>query len=321
MDSPASFYPPKRNGSLFQGSLIIVLSALTAWLIWQASNTEEITAFIFYLVPALLSFSLVPWIAYRLQSLLVAEYRLERDGIRLHWGLRHEDIPMNQIIWVKRAYEMESQPPLPRLRWPGSILGERKMPSGTPLEYMAAGTDDLVFLATHVRIFALSPEDVPAFLERYQRLSELGSLSPFGPHSQYPSFLLARVWRVRPARGLILSGLIANLVLLIWVGLAIPNHDRILLGFVVGGEPVPAIRLILLPLVSSFFYLVDLLAGLYFFRRVGLPDREAQNREAVEEQNRQHETPAPVFAYLLWSSGLITPLMFNLAVYYILRNA
>ena len=314
------FHPPRRNGIIFQASAIVVLSLVTAWSIWRAANAEIGPAFILYLLPALLSFGLVPLLAYRLQSLLVAEYRLEREGIRLRWGLRYEDIPMNVLQWVKPAEELDDHLPLPWLRWPGSVLGVRKMAAGTPLEYLAADANKLILVATRERVYALSPENPDEFLDRFQRLFELGSLSPFTSRSVYPSFLFARVWRVRAARTLITAGGIANLILLVWVSLAVSSREQVLLGFVPGGVPVPSIRLMLLPLLSGFFYLFDLLTGLYFFRSVGRPDRKDEGQDASEDDEKEQKLPEPVFAYLLWASGAICALMFNLAIFFILQN-
>jgi hypothetical protein len=57
------------------------------------------------------------------------------------------------------------------------------------------------------------------------------------------------------------------------------------------------LRLLLLPVINTFFVLADLSMGLFFFRR---------------------EESQP-FSYLLWGSGVLTPLLFLIAVFSILR--
>jgi hypothetical protein len=178
---------------------------------------------------------------------------------------------------------------------------------GRQVEFLAAQTRPLVLVATPGRIYAISPDDPKGFLQRYQHFSELGSLAPLPARSVFPSFLLARVWATRPARYLILGGLALSLILLIWVSLAVPERPAVSLGFTpesLPTEPVPSVRLLLLPVLNIFFYLANLLAGLYFFRAEGEPEASVK---------------LPL-AYLLWGSGVLTPLLFLLGVLFILRS-
>jgi len=148
------------------------------------------------------------------------------------------------------------------------------------------------------RVFAISPADPDEFLRTYQRLSELGSLTPLPARSLYPAFLLARVWASKPARYLLLGGLILSLGLLVVVSLIVPSRPAISLGFNPDGTPtdlVPSVRMLLLPFLNSFFYLADLLAGLFFYRREG----------------------GQALAYLLWGSGVLTATFFLGAVIFI----
>jgi hypothetical protein len=128
----------------------------------------------------------------------------------------------------------------------------------------------LVFIATQGSLYAISPEDPAAFRRAYQRYAEMGSLTPLAPRSIYPTFLVSRVWNERPARYLLLAGLALSLVLLVWVSLVAPGYGQISLGFNPDGslrEAVPAVQLLLLPLVNAFFFLTDLILGLFFYRR------------------------------------------------------
>lgn len=56
--------------------------------------------FLRYLLLAGLCLLPLPLLVYRFRALQRAHYILERDGIRLRWGLRAEDIPMDQVDWV-----------------------------------------------------------------------------------------------------------------------------------------------------------------------------------------------------------------------------
>jgi len=312
------FYPEQRNGLLFHAGLILLLAAASLWGLNQATRTQIGPAFLLYLLPALMALALLPLAVYRAFALLRAYYIVERDGIRLHWGLRVEDIPMSEVLWIKGAKEAGMTLPLPWLHLPGAILGLRKLSNGTPVEYLAADRQNLVLIATTERIYAISPARAVAFLEAARRFAELGSPTPIPRRSVYPTFLWMQIWATPPARYLIVAGLFASLVLLVVVSLSVPSRAAISMGFRPDGSPrdlVPSIQLVLLPLVNAFFFLGNLLLGMFFFRR-GL-------------QGSQVESPSPsvlreiqtsrVLAYTLWGTAVLTPLILLVAVYFILR--
>jgi hypothetical protein len=266
-------------------------------LIW-ALQAQAGFDFLLHLILALVTFVPLPWLVYRGYALIGARYDLDRDGVRLRWGLRSEDISLQDIEWLRPAEDLTEPLPLPPLRWPGMVLGTREVDGLGPIEFLASSGRNLVLIATPRRIYVVSPADVEGFIETYRRINELGSLTPFASRSVYPSFLLMRVWSAPAARALVLGGLILGLALLVWVTLAASQLDRVSLGFTAGGQPLPpgpGESLLLLPALNGFIYLMDLLGGLYFFRR---PDQKA-------------------VAYLLWTGGVVTPLLMMAAVMFI----
>jgi hypothetical protein len=190
----------------------------------------------------------------------------------------------------------------PFLRIPGAVLGVRSQADGKPVEFLAARETDLVMIATAERIFAISPANTVDFLQAYRKLSEFGSLAPISSASVYPTFLLSRSWADRPARILLISSFILAMGLILWVSLSIPSHPLISLRLNMDGSPVelvPGIRLLLIPVLNTFFFIADLLLGLFFYRR---------------DDTRS-------LAYLMWVSSVLTSLLFSGAIYFILRAA
>jgi hypothetical protein len=294
------FLPQRRPGLFFHIGAILLFLAVAGLGLWQAAGAVIGPVFLVYLLPSLLAVLVVPLLAYRTYALRSAFYILERDGIRLRWGLRFEDIPMPSVLWVHPASELASSLPLPWLRWPGAVLGTRHLAGAGLLEFLAASTKNLVLVATPERVYAISPADAQGFLQAYQRFTEMGSLSPLAGRSIYPTLLLSQVWETRPARYLLLASLALSLVLLVWVSLTIPSRQQVYLGYDpsgIAGDAAPAVRLLLLPVINTFFVLTDLFLGLFFFRR---------------------EESQP-FSYLLWGSGVLTCLLFLAAVFSILR--
>jgi Bacterial PH domain len=300
VDEKFDYYPPYSLGLIFHITLIALLIFAGFWSLWQASNAAIGPLFLLYLLPGCVALVGVPILGYRAYALWRAAYMVEIGGIRLRWGLREEDIPMDTVQWVRLAEEMDPSLPLPFLRWPGAVLGTQRLPDGTQVEYLAASAKELVMIGTPERVFAVSPSVSGEFLQTCKRMAEFASLASIPPRSAYPSFLIARVWAERPARALLITGLILTILLLVLVSLVIPSRQVVSLGYTLGAtqaEGVPAVQLLLLPVISGFFYLAQMLLGLYFFRR------EAES----------------VLAYLMWGSCVLTGILFLAALFFVLN--
>ncbi len=294
------FRPPRRTGIIFHAVAVLFLIVIGAFGLWKASLAESGPTFLFYLLGAILAIAFLPSLVYRMYSLQRARYILARDGISLIWGLRREEIPIDRINWVGSADQNGMALSKPFLRLPGAVLGVQSQTDGKPVEFIAARDTKLVIIVTPDRIFAISPADETAFLHTYHRLAEFGSLAPIQSVSDYPTFLLTRSWADRPARILQVSSAVLALGLILWVSLSIPDHPLISLRLNPDGSPielVPGIRLLLLPVLNTFFFIIDLLMGLFFYRR---------------EDTRS-------LAHLMWASSMLTSLLFYAGVYFILR--
>ncbi len=295
------FYPPRRRGLIVHLLAGILLLAGSIACLILAFNQPQEGRFALLLLGSLVLFAPLPWVFYRAYALMNAFYRLERDGLRLRWGLRAEDIPLPEIEWVRPARELGFNLPLPPLSAPGAALGSRQVAELGTVEFMASETDSLLLVATRERVYAISPQDERAFNRAFQRMIELGSLTPLQPYSAQPAAFARRVWDDRPARWFLMAGLILTVLLLIVVALAIPAHPQISLGFDALGQPLPPVpgeQLLLLPVLGILIYLTDLLGGIYFYRR---------------------EADRPV-AFLLWIASAFTPLLLLIATGVILLD-
>ena len=227
MNEEQIFLPPKRSGWIFHAGIIFLslsLGLLSLWMILRIGFQPQ--AIIFVLI-ALFSLVLIPILVYRIYALANAYYALERDGIYIHWGLRIEEIPMVQVEWVTPASELEVKLPMPWITIPGSILGVRKFPDGTPIEYMASSAKNLVLIKTGQKIFGISPKEADRFLDSFQRVIEMGSISPIQARSVYPTFLFARVWADRFARILIILSILLNTAIWVFVSVITDVEKRV----------------------------------------------------------------------------------------------
>jgi len=300
------FRPPRRPGTIFHLGLGLLLCAAAVAGIWSGISNPPVR--LAFWLAALLALSFLPAVFYRLYGLWTAVYELEADGIHLRWGWRLEDIPMDCVLWVMPAAEFPLALPLPLLRWPGSLQGTQRLAAGQGaglapvVEFLAGRSQGLVLIGTAEKIFAISPDQPERFLQAYRRLTELGSFNPIPRRSQQPSTLFNLVWASAAARWLLLAGAALSALLFAAANLAAAGRDSVRLGFQPDGAPgpaVPAAQLYLLPMINGFFYVLNLIAGLFYFRRL-----EGQ----------------PI-ALLLWSASLFSALLFLAGMLWALTNA
>lgn len=284
------FPPPKRRGLIVHGSLIFILTIITIVGFINLSNAAVGPVFLISLLVALLAFIPIPLFAYRAYSLWRADYFIDRNSLTIHWGLRIEDIPLNDIEWIRPADDLTNPLNFPPISLPGSLLGIRRHPDLNIVEFLASDSKKLLLIATAKRVFAISPEDPSALAQTFARATELGSLATIEAKSIYPSFVVTQAWQSGLARYLWISGLFLNIGLFVWASLIIPTTPQVNLGQSL--ESVPASQLIIFPVTSLLLGVAGWIAGLYFYRW---------------ERDR-------ILAFIVWASSTFTNLLFLLAV-------
>lgn len=297
MNSPLFFSPPRRSGLIFHAAVSLLLGGAGGTAFWLALQQEVGVYFMLWMLFSVLFLAPLPLILYRAYALVQARYILDRDGLRIRWGLRAEDIPLPDVEWIRPANEMGFDLPLPRLSWIGAILGTRTVEGLGKVEYLAADINNMLLVATTGRVYAISPADIGLFQRTFQRTIELGSPSPIKSYTAVPAVFFRTVWSDFAARFLLLGGLFLTIVLFVAVILVIPMRSQVSLGFDALGVPQPAgpsERLLLLPILGGFTFVMDSILGLFWYR---LPSRR----------------PA---AYLLWVGSILTPLFLLTAVFY-----
>ncbi len=298
-DTPHIFTPHRTRGLLFHAAAIVLMLSVSAFAFLTGLDQAIGGYFLLLLLLAVLFFAPLPPLIYSAYALLRARYFIERDGLHLRWGLRAEDIPLYEIEWVRPADELPVRLPVPRPGWPGALLGSVKTDELGTVEYLASGRRGLLLVATRGRVFAISPADGQGFLNAMEDAFEMGSLSPIPAQSVVPAVYAAQVWDNLPARILLLVGLVLPLILFAGISLVIPTIETASLGFYPNGQPLPpgpAAQLILLPILSMLFFLVDLAAGFFFYR---WPNYR-------------------FLAYLLWGSSIVASLLFIFGALWIL---
>ena len=285
------FRPIRNRGiAVHLGALLLNLAAV-GFLVILAFSQSIRGFFILYLVASILVFFPVPFVAYRLFALLRASYTVFREGISIQWGVRSEEIPMQDIEWVRMADDLAFELPLPKFVVQGAVLGLRKHRDLGLIEFIASTADPMVLIATPERIYAISPSDPEGFFNAIYRNMELGSIEQIQPKSSRVELLVGSLFGDKLARNLILFGSFLSIGLLVTVSFIIPTRETIPLGFNPIGqtaETSPSERLLLLPVLSLLMLFADLGLGSYLYRKAGYR----------------------IAAYFAFASSLIMPISF-----------
>lgn len=290
------FPPPKRQGLIIHGIILIILIAITIIGFINLSRIEVGPNFLIWLLVSIFTFAPIPLFAYRMYSLWRADYFIDRDSLAIHWGLRVEDIPLNDIEWIRPADDLTTPLTFPPLSLPGGLLGMRRHPDLSTVEFLAADRKKLLLVATAKRIFVISPDNPSSLTQTFARATELGSLAHTEAKSVYPSFVVTQAWGNNLVRYLWIVTLLLNIGLFIWASLIIPSTPQVILGQAL--ENVPSSQLIIFPVASLLLSIAGWIAGLYFYR---------WERERI-------------LAFIVWGSGTFTSLLFLLAVLFVVTS-
>ena len=216
------FRPIRRNGLLTHIGLVLVFAAASTVCFWMLSTQQGQPGFLWLLLLGIILLFPLPVLVYNLYGLLSATYSLERDGLRLRWGLRREDIPLQDVEWLREAREMGFELPLPALRLPWAILGTRNVEGLGKVEYMASDAQHLLLVATPQCVFVVSPADLRGFERAFRRTMEMGSLSPMAAYSTQPVVFLRQMLADRGVRILLAVSTFLLIGLLVVVALQLP---------------------------------------------------------------------------------------------------
>jgi hypothetical protein len=291
--------PSTRTGLWVGVGIILAIVLLDAGLIWRVV-AGPISGWTF--VCALLSLSslvAIGLLAYRLYDLSQLGYEFNRNQLMIRTAGTRQIIPTDSIERVIDGREGTPKARVRGLTWPGCHIGEGQVEGvGMTLFYAVAPPGEQAIVVTPSLAYGISVDDMESFLEVLATCQEIGPSVEVQQRSSEARYVRWDIWHDRLAQGVLLGGLVVNVVLF---GLllfrypllpdAIPMHwdaagsvDRIALRQEVFALPV--------------FGLITLLAndglGAVLYRR------------------------ERVASYMLWSGAVLVQLLFLLALWQII---
>jgi hypothetical protein len=288
-------------GYLYLSLLITVIAAVNAanllFIAFAPMKMSLLANFIF----ALIAPAPLPWLIYHLRALMQTSYILERDGIRLTWGGRLVDIPMNQVLWVRLEEDDNAKLVHPRFQLHNALLGwgKRRLIDGeyaeVPVEFMASRGSALVLIATPERVYAISPQDAFSFVQIFMHLTEFGSLNPFPFRSTQPILLPKGIWQETSVRLFVVASLLLNITFFSITWSEIANEPMPTTITTNLEKTLPISSLWLLPFLNLGMSLISWVLAIFQYRT------------------------GPQ-AYMLWSNSLLATCVFMGALYAILQT-
>lgn len=235
---------------------------------------------------------------YQLYGLATARYRIDREGFALRWGLAFEQAPLQE---VSGATEVAGLVDVPRSSLWRRVVGfagtSLPLPGQGQAEIFGTGQlRDGVLVDLGNKLIIITPADRDAFLDEFHTSTRRGSLEDLQARSWRPDLVLGSVWRDWAARTLLIVGTLLPPGMIVHLSLragSIP--ERVPFGFGAEGVPgplAPAGRLLLLPMIGLFVWVIDAVVGALLYRRI---------------------LKRPL-AYAIWSTGIVTSGLMWLAI-------
>ena len=241
------------------------------------------------------------YIGYRTAGAFTLEYWVDRDAVTLVWGPTRQIVPIGQIerVLIGTTAQLADRPRLWHWPCPDRRRGLARG-LGVVNGYATCPLAGQVILKTAGESYGLSPADSQAFVDALQTHFALGVARPLQPELRRPPLWTWPLWRDRVALGLIGLGLLGLLLMFGTLCYRFPELSSDLpLHFDVMGLPDrigPKSELFVLPVIGLIAWLVNLIAGIWLYRRV--------------QQGA---------AYLLWGGAVAVQVIAGLALFNLMR--
>ena len=213
------------------------------------------------------------YLGYRTAGTFTMQYWVDRDAVTLIWGPTRQVIPIGQILCIQRnlaGHEYELAHP-----WHWPCPDRRRLQCdgvGIINSYATRPLDQQILLVTEGESYGISPADAEGFIRALQERYALGMARWRKTELQRPPLWTWRLWRDHTALVLIGAGLLGVLLMFGVFCFRLPGLSSDLpLHFDVNGLPdriAPKISLIVLPGISLLAWLMNLVGGIWIYRRM-----------------------------------------------------
>lgn len=266
------------TGALLGALVIAGILILDAWflrlIIDKGLFAQRITFWTFALaLLILLSIPALAVLIYQTFSVLSLHYRLDRNGISIHWAGNQRVVPIRDIQQVIPGSQLGETIVRRRgLHWPGHERGDGLVPGiGRTRFHATRPLHEQLLLVTPGRTFGISPANTEAFLKAFEERKELGPNRLLDPEFKPARWSTWKIWTDQTAWILLGAAVAINLLLFGFLATRFPNLDHQLplhfnnLGQVdrIGTKG----ELFALPIIGLIILGANLVLGLVLYKR------------------------------------------------------
>ena len=261
-------------GLLVIGVIVGVDSLLVSLLVSKSIPEQQIgvATFLMALV-VLLSIPVLVLAVYHTLGLVTLRYRLDRNGVFVHWFGSEQIIPIRDIQRIVQGDALGGVVVRRRgLRWPGHERGTGQVPGIGRTRFLASQPlSGQLLLVTPGSAFGISPRDPDGFLKAFEARQELGPNRLLERETHHASWLTWPLWTDSTAWILLGAGAVINLGLFGYLAARFPGLDfQLPMHFNRLGQPdriEPKVELFGLPIIGLLILAANVILGLVLYRR------------------------------------------------------
>ena len=205
-------YQPRRTLGLLVGAVLASWLAAIGVLLLNAGITAGVgPAQLAAYGGAAVAAAIALLFAYWCYGLATLAYRVDRNGLVIEWGTTRQVIPLGSIERLVPERSLDDTPRVRGISWPGCHVGRAELARiGDVLVYSAhQSPEELLYVMTSERTYAISVEDPVRFAEEVQRRQELGPTAVVAHHAERWGVSAQPLWQDRRALVLLVVALAA----------------------------------------------------------------------------------------------------------------
>lgn len=162
-------------------------------------------------------------VAYQLYALVTLRYTADRNRMSIHSAGVEQVVPMPRIEEV-RVGAPAGRVSLPRLRWPGCVIGLGQGEGEKPIFfYVTAPSEHWITVVTPSVTYVLSPPDAKRFVDGIVTRQRMGPVRVVEQETHLPAYMQWEFWRDRWAWGILLIALAVDLLLFAVLAIRFPR--------------------------------------------------------------------------------------------------
>jgi hypothetical protein len=228
------------------------------------------------------------------------QYEFDRNRLVISTAAARQIIPMSRVQQVIDGQSAELEVRMRALTWPGYCIGQGHIQGlGLTLFYADVPPSRQAIVVTPTLAYGISVPDTEAFMEVFGACQQMGPSVEVKQESRQSAYVHWAIWGDRLAHGVLLGGVVLNLILFAILCFRYPRLPNLLpLHYDIEGRVdrvSPRSEIFVLPVIGLITLAANTVLGGVLYRR------------------------ERIVSYVTWSGALLVQILFLLALLNIVR--